>query len=476
MVKHRSIYQSGDLKQRTKMTARSNPLIQGLSISWLIIQLVLAGLFMSRISLNPVKPIFPRFSLMGAMSLTLLNFTYSIRYFPNSNFNCNWWMILCILLVGCSGIVQAVRQVFIALECYVIRKKIHAQTLDDFKKIQPLSHFLNRIRTQGRIRIRAVVFISTINPTIAGTISYLILKYRFQVDPTWQAQDDACAQIAFDGVKLAVPFFVTPIVVCFFMVLYNVQFVKDNFYLREQNIIYGFVATAVLVWACLFSNDTFLDWVKRADMDVLSLTSLMLAVIMNSFTVFLPYLRTYSMEFSEANDVLRKRIESPLLRSDAISLDNFLIFLQSQEGFLLFEEFLCGEFSVESLWFWRDIQKLKTKGRGLSDAHFLQTTVSVVQGTNAKELVQEIIEKYIYDDAPLLINISFKTRTEMLKSFKMLESQSVVTSDQYETLFQAAEQEILLMLKSDSWSRFLQKRKITGSSSSVQLASSTVMQ
>jgi len=155
-----------------------------------------------------------------------------------------------------------------------------------------------------------------------------------------------------------------------------------------------------------------------------------------------------------------------------VSLPRLQIYLQNPEQYTAFHKFLAKEFAVESLLYWKDVQTIKnylinqrapttTDMNESLPGHIVSINLtsegSCIPSSNVTvyQMLQLVCKMYIVDNAPQAINISFIHRNEILQKCSELSPQTVITWQEVDAIFKTASREILGMLESDSFLRFV---------------------
>jgi general stress protein CsbA len=111
-------------------------------------------------------------------------------------------------------------------------------------------------------------------------------------------------------------------------------------------------------------------------------------------------------------------------------------FLRTPENFEDFKRFLCEEFAVENLLFWTEVRQITELPES--------TSLEVLQSK-----VRNCFNKYVGDNAVMLVNLSSETRNSLLQK---IESGSI----EDKAIFAEAETEILNLMAQDSFQRYKQ--------------------
>lgn len=98
--------------------------------------------------------------------------------------------------------------------------------------------------------------------------------------------------------------------------------------------------------------------------------------------------------------------------------EEFIIMLSDEEGYLLFQDFLVGEYSVENLLLWEDISRLED----MEDNHVEQI---VILGA-----AFAIWQQFISRDAQLQVNISHQTKKGLSRIFESPKMKDLVKQSQ----------------------------------------------
>jgi hypothetical protein len=281
-----------------------------------------------------------------------------------------------------------------------------------------------------------------------STAVYVILIQYYGLTPQTVIGDAKCDQVCMFGLSNACPIFLILVFFLLIPAIYGVRFVKDNFFLREQLISLVFLLVFAVLWVLMFLGpDSVISFLLSVSVPFMFLISMTLTIT----HLFLPWLRTYSQEFSDANSILERKsqvVETPKTIEEKLNRADLLKFISTQDGFAIFQDFLVGEFAVESLWFWRDVQNFKK-----AFVPNAENSVSHLQ------LLEDIFLRYLEFDAPLSVNIPSGTRLQLLNRFEDIKAdKDAPLPAGISEIFKLAENDVVFLMQTDPWLRFRQRR------------------
>jgi len=230
-----------------------------------------------------------------------------------------------------------------------------------------------------------------------------------------------------------------------FYVVFVVQFRKelDFFWLKTELVL---TLIAGVLAACIWVPFGFLI---ETEFPVATLASLWLQILGLCFST------VYPLYLSYRHDTEDKRLLRPSTTRSSISLVDLSPILSHPAGFKAFEQFLKGEFALESLYFWNSVKEFRQK---LAETTDWTDDLKKESLQKAEELYSEFVKKgAVYE-----INISFVRKNEILTNLesiqRMCPSEQVIAAEEFRTqmdsLFATAQKDVLELMTKDSFIRF----------------------
>lgn len=140
--------------------------------------------------------------------------------------------------------------------------------------------------------------------------------------------------------------------------------------------------------------------------------------------------------------------------------------MESERGFLKFQEFLAQELAVENLLFWSDVRYLEKfvdaaqrKEKSVAEYEISPYEKVVVEKDLGrfhhllKISVKNIFEKYVAEEAPYSVNISGPQRASVKEKIENLKTARQSFSF-YKTIFEESKVEVYLLMETAPYQRF----------------------
>jgi hypothetical protein len=160
---------------------------------------------------------------------------------------------------------------------------------------------------------------------------------------------------------------------------------------------------------------------------------------------FMSFLQEKMIGEEESIDQLPRRLEVNFVADKKTfkqNLDDLQRILASEEEFAEFSEFLRSEFSAKNAYFWKAVEKLKR----------------TEDLTTFRADLHKILHQFISPSAMFALNLSERVRRSLSRLSSDLKMNSILDSDLKDSALiplQAAQQEVLLMMFNDSYSKFV---------------------
>lgn len=232
----------------------------------------------------------------------------------------------------------------------------------------------------------------------------------------------------------------------------------DYFFIRFEMKWSLFISFFLLI---MYSIITFSPMMIEVQRNVISLTTvitLLYAITISVFTTIIPVALSYRQVFIETRSN-NSPVNKKTLGKSSMQ-DEFRHLLLDEKGFSLFKTFLEGEFSVENIKFIEDCSLMKTRianmalnSRGSSDrgsAELLQ----IPANKEIEDKAKSIFDLYVAEGSILTINITWKTRQQLIDFFTSTSEENPRSLGDYHSIFNTANYEIIQLLQNDSFLRF----------------------
>jgi len=257
--------------------------------------------------------------------------------------------------------------------------------------------------------------------------------------------DNGCRRMWGDTL-LAV--YVACYIVCFIYFGFSLRAVVDGFKIKSE-----LKATSLVCLLAVIPWFVFNNLEKEINRDTFPFSTLALivaAVAAFVLSTVVPLYRSLSL----GADVLGELKDVP---EDLTSLRGLL---QTSAGFESFKKFLTKEFSVENILFWAEVDS------------FRRLTREAASISDCRDMAHAIYQKYIENDAPFMVNLPSNVTSKLNQGMRHEYGMPGSTPEdhvdyEYEThpswppevlatptIFDAAQNNIFLLMHSDSFKRF----------------------
>eukprot|EP01113_Clastostelium_recurvatum_P031314 TRINITY_DN3897_c0_g1_i1.p1 TRINITY_DN3897_c0_g1~~TRINITY_DN3897_c0_g1_i1.p1 ORF type:complete len:471 (+),score=135.89 TRINITY_DN3897_c0_g1_i1:181-1593(+) len=295
----------------------------------------------------------------------------------------------------------------------------HSPSKDEFQRI------IDKRATLTEMYMLRLLFIIMI------AVAVILGALHAGLSTTHLATGTAGCNITERWTVLAVSALVVLMVIVFIFLVFKMKYVSDAFSINNELKLVCLIATLfVTVNLVLMSLDDY-AWPKTPYIGYITgslvICGLLISVGWPLWRSFFPKKGGDDMQLKQLGD---DTFTLPPRNPDFFV---FVEFLKDPEARRSFQEFLVNEFSVENILFWQDVQTFRLSGDNPADL---------------QRISDELVSKYVNNGSPMQINVSSTTNTAIKR---------VVSGDTpvSVTMFDNAENEIIHLMKNDSYPRFL---------------------
>jgi hypothetical protein len=343
----------------------------------------------------------------------------------------------CILIVG---------QFKIVMEAKELAREMHGDNLE-VSETSDKSWFLRNRRFFHSGLISWTKFGAAIFTLVLAIPTLLFLYTAHPADwvfaPFYSEQCQLLMIDSFKGVAISCTF----ASIFIGLIAKHLLAVQENFYFKQEMFYQTMVGSCIGGYYFMYAFiPNFSDLIRMP----ITITFLLIGGVLSmiSFSILVGYvsLKVYQEEhfsFKRSTKLLAVEIEEA-----RNFYQKMTIILKNEKALQLFEAFLCKEFAVENLLFWKAVESLKQRlGSGL------------LNGTEALDEAKRIHNTFCATSAQLNVNISSEQRSLLITLLDESSQGSEQEAKQCLDGLEKAQQEIFTLMSNDSLRRFLRSEE-----------------
>jgi hypothetical protein len=418
-----------------------------------VIDLTVAVWFFRRIDKPPIRQRYPQMSLTIAManmvSTTLLELQNVVGVYPQTCFALNVVIVAALAVIDASNLMRTLAYCW---EARISQRKLHLALKSDgqernsrMEDLESEQNFLKHIK-YSKASVKYFLLANLFQAALlvgVYTISSISVSPSVSILFQSRVEDAICGSFnVLEHIFALVFFSIEQFVMLYFIFRYGSRF-SDNFYLRRELLMQAFVLLTFQVYSSLLTQEEFLIKYKLGSFDYAGL----FMIFANYFIVFItliePIRLSYLAEFSSGGEIRKTAADLETVKKVDNQKIIFLELLNDRKGFLSFSKFLRAEFSLEHLLFWKEVVNFRVNFESLKDPI---------------DAASDLFSTYISDEAPMQVNLPAHVFQPLRDAFSK-EEISPTDLESLRNVFVNSEEEILLLMLHDSFTRFKIKQE-----------------